>query len=275
MNAAERLAQMAELYDAEHPRCGEPNCDTCSDAMAKLAALRAGAAALRAQPVDPDALRRLVEVWRERQRLNETNSEYDYDDTSVMCARLFWTRRSTEGMRRRTLCCALPTSGDRKDATVSEQVWLIESASPLGVTQYWDGRRDNSFTIDPNEAVRFARFEDAERVRGWTLREPIRHHCRSVAHLWCAPSPAAASYTAEQCRADAEREAANGDADCTTGQPAASGEPLEEQAWFQNLTLGVRHLIREQANRHNRAHLLAAIDEAERRLRQETERTEP
>ena len=62
--------------------------------------------------------------------------------------------------------------------------WLIESASPQNVSQYWDGRANNSFTIDANEAVRFARFEDAERVRGWILLEAIREHCRSVEHMW-------------------------------------------------------------------------------------------
>ncbi len=68
-----------------------------------------------------------------------------------------------------------------------EPCWLIESASPQGVPQYWDGHRNDCFTIDPNEAVRFARFEDAERVRGWMLSEPIRNHCRSVQHIFAAP----------------------------------------------------------------------------------------
>lgn len=71
---------------------------------------------------------------------------------------------------------------------MDETGWLIESASPQGVPQYWDGRRDNSFTIDANEAVRFARFEDAERVRAWMLLYSIRNHCRSVLHGW-APAP--------------------------------------------------------------------------------------
>jgi hypothetical protein len=65
-----------------------------------------------------------------------------------------------------------------------ETGWLIESASPQGVPQYWDGHRNNSFTIDHNDAVRFARYEDAERVRAWTVSEPIRMHCRSVMHMW-------------------------------------------------------------------------------------------
>ena len=64
------------------------------------------------------------------------------------------------------------------------EVWLIESNSPQGVPQYWDGRKPNSFTIDPDDAVRFARFEDAERVRAYTLHEPLQNHCRSVRHMW-------------------------------------------------------------------------------------------
>ncbi len=49
--------------------------------------------------------------------------------------------------------------------------------------------------------------------------------------------------------------------------------PPEEQAldesepWFVNLNLGVRHLITQQASRSGRGHLIAAIDEAIRRLR--------
>lgn len=44
--------------------------------------------------------------------------------------------------------------------------WLIE-----GDGNYWDARGIKSFTTDVNEAVRFARFEDAERVKHWILQE--------------------------------------------------------------------------------------------------------
>jgi hypothetical protein len=36
----------------------------------------------------PSGLEALVAKWRERQKLNEVNSEYDYDDASTLCARL-------------------------------------------------------------------------------------------------------------------------------------------------------------------------------------------
>jgi hypothetical protein len=47
--------------------------------------------------------------------------------------------------------------------------WLIET----GDHKYWDGRKANSdgFTHDPNDAVRFARFEDSERVIHWLMQE--------------------------------------------------------------------------------------------------------
>jgi hypothetical protein len=60
--------------------------------------------------------------------------------------------------------------------------WLIES----GAQKWWDGRQAGSkayFTADPNEALRFARFEDAECARCWLL-EPIQHLLRSTEHVW-------------------------------------------------------------------------------------------
>lgn len=47
--------------------------------------------------------------------------------------------------------------------------WLIET----GDHKYWNGRHANAdgFTHDPNDAVRFARFEDSERVIYWLMRE--------------------------------------------------------------------------------------------------------
>jgi hypothetical protein len=74
--------------------------------------------------------------------------------------------------------------GRRKEAMAEQNGWLIESNSPQGVPQYWDGRENHSFTTDAHDAVRFARFEDAERVRAWMLLKAIREHCRSVEHMW-------------------------------------------------------------------------------------------
>ena len=49
----------------------------------------------------------------------------------------------------------------------NETGWLIET----GDHNYWCGRTADSdgFTHDPNDAVRFARFEDSERVINWLL----------------------------------------------------------------------------------------------------------
>jgi hypothetical protein len=63
-----------------------------------------------------------------------------------------------------------------------ETAWLIES----GAGEWWDGRTSGSeatFTRDANDAVRFARFEDAERVRCWVLA-PISRLLRATEHMW-------------------------------------------------------------------------------------------
>lgn len=56
--------------------------------------------------------------------------------------------------------------------------WVIEDAQQ----GYWDGRRVDSLTSDHAEAVRFARFEDAERVRCYLVESG--RHFRSVQHVW-------------------------------------------------------------------------------------------
>lgn len=59
--------------------------------------------------------------------------------------------------------------------------WLIET----GDHQYWNGKKANSdgFTHDPNDAVRFARFEDSERVIHWLMSE-YRVFLVSRQHSW-------------------------------------------------------------------------------------------
>jgi hypothetical protein len=59
--------------------------------------------------------------------------------------------------------------------------WLIETAR----TSYWDGRGAgrHTFTSDANEAVLFAREQDAERVRVWLL-EDFKDMLRSVEHVF-------------------------------------------------------------------------------------------
>ncbi len=63
--------------------------------------------------------------------------------------------------------------------------WLIETgANP---PTYWSGRRVDEFVTDSNDALRFARFVDAERVRCWLLERHGGVFCKSTEHLWMAP----------------------------------------------------------------------------------------
>jgi len=62
---------------------------------------------------------------------------------------------------------------------MNKSVWLIEGA---GV--YWCGRSPDDFQNKTEEAVRFARQEDAERVLGWIVPEQMRRLCRTVEHVW-------------------------------------------------------------------------------------------
>ncbi len=55
--------------------------------------------------------------------------------------------------------------------------WLIEAGDP---PHYWDGRSLASYTADPNDAVRFGRFRDAESVRLHLI--PGGVHWKSVEH---------------------------------------------------------------------------------------------
>jgi hypothetical protein len=63
-----------------------------------------------------------------------------------------------------------------------ESGWLIETASGL----YWTGRElmSSSFDKDPNNAVRFARLEDAEIVRCWLLEEHGGWAMKSTEHIF-------------------------------------------------------------------------------------------
>jgi hypothetical protein len=66
--------------------------------------------------------------------------------------------------------------------------WLIETSS----ARYWNGRKcgddcSDAFVHNPNEAVRFCRYEDAEVVRCWLFGQPGRGlgwSLRSVQHKW-------------------------------------------------------------------------------------------
>lgn len=56
--------------------------------------------------------------------------------------------------------------------------WLIELPRISGVSSYWDGRGVDTFVLDPNDAVRFDRQEDAERVASWLVRADHHHQPR-------------------------------------------------------------------------------------------------
>ena len=65
---------------------------------------------------------------------------------------------------------------------MSEFAWVIESgANP---PEYWNGRAldRSAFTSRHDEAVRFARREDAEVVRCWLVKGG--EYCRAVEHGW-------------------------------------------------------------------------------------------
>lgn len=57
--------------------------------------------------------------------------------------------------------------------------WLIERYEGSALV-YWSGRKGEGFTGDPQWAVRFARFEDAEQVRLHVVADG--YACRSVQH---------------------------------------------------------------------------------------------
>lgn len=61
-----------------------------------------------------------------------------------------------------------------------EFAWLIEADGC-----YYDGKYTDSrgFTRDPNDALRFLRFEDAERVKHWIL-QAHSFALRTTQHCW-------------------------------------------------------------------------------------------
>lgn len=66
-----------------------------------------------------------------------------------------------------------------------EAGWLIET----GRQTYWDGRQIGDaavFVPDANQAVRFARFEDAEIARCWLLEKSGGQRLRSSEHIFLA-----------------------------------------------------------------------------------------
>lgn len=80
---------------------------------------------------------------------------------------------------------APPASPPSETPSDEAACWLIEGAGQ----QYWGGRGLDSlaFVKDVNEAVRFVRQEDAERVRCWLLTKPVCDMSLAVQHLWISP----------------------------------------------------------------------------------------
>jgi len=64
--------------------------------------------------------------------------------------------------------------------TLNEYAWVIE-----GDGNYWDGKYADSrgFTRKIGDALRFARFEDAETVKHWLL-QAHSFALRTVKHAW-------------------------------------------------------------------------------------------
>ncbi len=62
--------------------------------------------------------------------------------------------------------------------------WLIES----GRTTYWSGKAVDEWTEKHEDAVRFARFADAEVVRCYLVPPEQRHLVRAVCHQWVEPT---------------------------------------------------------------------------------------
>lgn len=60
---------------------------------------------------------------------------------------------------------------------MTEFAWLIEAGDP---PHYWDGRGPDTGTLNAFEAVRFARKEDAEKVRCWIVKGG--EHWKSIEH---------------------------------------------------------------------------------------------
>lgn len=97
---------------------------------------------------------------------------------------------SGEGNGYPNTLCLRAASTLRKLLDEGEHGWVIETASG----EYWNGREvgespRGAFVRDHNEALRFARQEDAEIVRSWLFGQPgrgIGWSLRATQHKWIA-----------------------------------------------------------------------------------------
>jgi hypothetical protein len=67
-----------------------------------------------------------------------------------------------------------------------ETAWLVE----LGCLppQWWTGRAGDMFSGDANDAMRFARREDAEVAIAWLVEPGTRRGCKALEHMWISKS---------------------------------------------------------------------------------------
>jgi hypothetical protein len=68
---------------------------------------------------------------------------------------------------------------------MSDTAWLVELGSDP--PQWFEGRSEDNFVTDANEAMRFARREDAQRAIGWLVAPGVRRGCKATEHMWPEP----------------------------------------------------------------------------------------
>lgn len=105
------------------------------------------------------------------------------------CPSCYWVKRPADWPHPHHapdcwLARELATPDTPPPVEVGEIGWLIERPHREGsaVCTYWSGFSDGAWTRKPELAVRFARQEDAERVRAGILGSPDRS--RSAEHMW-------------------------------------------------------------------------------------------
>lgn len=130
-----------------------------------------------------------------------------------------------------------------------EFAWLIEAGDP---PHYWDGRTPSGYTNDPNEAIRFARFEDAEKVRLHLIAGGV--HWKSVQHGFTrAGTKTRADLSAARPEpVSAERTESGRLVPPVPGEPSVSGETTHRympraKVWVLNRYPGGRWFVDGEA----------------------------
>lgn len=99
-------------------------------------------------------------------------------DSMIQVAGIVMQMNSTNGTRARDACRSIV---EVAVIAMPEIAWLIESTF-YGPSRWWGFREgfDETFTSDPNRAVRFARREDAERA----IALLGGHMMKATEHAW-------------------------------------------------------------------------------------------